>query len=244
MKLNALLMCRDQHALRILAAILDELEIEQEVCHSAPQALELIAQQYYSALVVDFDVPAAAQVAHMARLTPAQRRPVVFAMIGAHADIALTLQSGANFVLYKPLAAEQVARSVRAGRGFMKPDRRNSPRRKVDSLVYLRFGDVCPMPAIVLDVSEHGLAVQAAEPLPAAQVPLRFILPGTPELIEGAGDVVWADETGRSGIVFTALTPASQKHLKDWIVKRTPHAATRRPAQRSRKSRVPAMATQ
>jgi hypothetical protein len=36
-----------------------------------------------------------------------------------------------------------------------------------------------------------GCRVQAAEPVPAAEVPLRFILPGTAHLIEGSGEVMY-----------------------------------------------------
>ena len=61
----------------------------------------------------------------------------------------------------------------------MNPDRRRSPRHAVQALVYLHF-NVGELPALMLDVSEQGLALQAPEPLPSAQeVPLRFVLPGT-----------------------------------------------------------------
>jgi len=227
MKLNALLLCRQHESLAVLLNTLDELGIDEEMCSSAPEALELLAMGYYSALIVDFDLPGAAQVAHMARLTPAQRRPVVFAMIGARTDIGSTFHAGANFVLYKPLVFEQVSHSLRAGRAFMRPDRRRSGRKKTDSLVYLRFGDVGPLPALVLELSQDGLSVQAAEPIPAAEVPLRFILPGTSHLIEGTGEVMWADDSGRAGILFGDLSPTSRRQLRQWLAKREPMRTSR-----------------
>jgi CheY-like chemotaxis protein len=220
MKLNALLMCREHESLRMLVGALAELEIDEEVCVSEPEAMELLALGHYSALVVDFDLPGAAQVARMARLAPAQRRPVVFALIDALTDVGSTFQAGANFVLYKPLVREQMLRPLRAGRAFMLPDRRRSARQKTEALVYLRFGDVCPVPAVVLEVSEDGLSVQASEPLPAAEVPLRFILPGTAYMLEGSGEVTWADDNGRAGIFFSDLTPATRRQLKAWLAKR------------------------
>src|SRR5215468_2954609 len=241
MKLNALILCRQHESLSLLLNILDELGIDEEMCSTAPEALELLALGYYSALIVDFDLPGAAQVAHMARLTPAQRRPVVFAMIGAHTDVGSTFQAGANFVLYKPLVFEQVNHSLRAGRAFMQPDRRRSARQKTESLVYLRFGDVCPLPALVLELSRDGLSVQAAEPIPAAEVPLRFILPGTSHLIEGTGEVMWADDSGRAGILFGDLSPTSRRQLRQWLAKREPKRASRvKPAARHSKSRATA----
>ena len=44
-------------------------------------------------------------------------------MVSAFTPVGGAFQSGVNFVLYKPLAYEQVARSLRAGQGFMKPTR-------------------------------------------------------------------------------------------------------------------------
>jgi CheY-like chemotaxis protein len=243
MKLNALLLCRQHESLSLLLNTLDELGVDEEMCSSAPEALELLALGYYSALIVDFDLPGAAQVAHMARLTPAQRRPVVFAMIGAHTDVGSTFQAGANFVLYKPLVCEQVNHPLRAGRAFMRPDRRRSARQKTDSLVYLRFGDVCPLPALVLEVSQDGLSVQAAEPIPAAEVPLRFILPGTSHLIEGTGEVMWADDSGRAGILFGELSPTSRRQLRQWLSKREPKRTSRvKSVARHSKSRATAPA--
>lgn len=234
MKLNALLLCREQASLPLLVGALEELEVDEEMCASAEGAMELLALGHYSALVADFSLPGAAQVAHMARLLPAQRRPVVFAMIDARTDIAGTFQAGANFVLYKPLVEEQVLRSLRAGRAFMLPDRRRSARQKTELLVYLRFGDVCPVPALVLELSEDGLSVQAAEPVPAAEVPLRFILPGTAHLIEGSGEVMWADDSGRAGILFRELPAASRRQLRAWVAKWDSKKASR-----SRRMRVP-----
>ena len=154
MKLNALLMCREVEALRMLVAGLDELDIEEEACVTAPEAMELLAQGFYSALIVDFDLPNAATVAHMARLAPAKRRPVVLALISPKTDIASAYQAGANFIVYKPLEHGQMMRSLRAGRAFMQPDRRRSSRQKVESMVYLRFGDVCPLPALVTEATK------------------------------------------------------------------------------------------
>jgi hypothetical protein len=217
MKLNALLMCREVETLRMLVAGLDELDIDEEACVTAPEAMELLAQGFYSTLIVDFDLHNAATVAHMARLAPAKRRPVVLALIGPKTDVAAAYQAGANFVIYKPLDHGQMMRSMRAGKVFMQPDRRRSSREKIESMVYLRFGDVCPLPALVQEVSIDGLSVQAAEPLPAMEVPIRFILPGTVHMIEGTGDVVWADETGRAGILFRELHEDSRRQLRDWL---------------------------
>ena len=119
----------------------------------------------------------------------------------------------------------------------MRPDRRRSSRHQAESLVYLRFGDLCPTPAMVLDLNERGLLVQASEPLPPTRIPLRFILPGTEFLVEGRGDVVWADDSGRAGILFTELPASSQKQLKQWVSKREKKQSRATLTQKANKSR-------
>jgi PilZ domain len=220
MKLNALLVSQDRPSIRVLTALLDVLSIERQTCCSCGEAVESLVHGDHSALLIDFDLPGAGQVARMARMASPQRRPVVFAMVSAFTPVGGAFQSGVNFVLYKPLAYEQVARSLRAGQGFMKANPRHSQRHTLEALVYLQLG-VAPMPAIVLDLSEQGLALQAPEPLPPVQnVPLRFILPGTTHLVEATGKVIWADDDGRAGMFFSRLTPASRQHLKNWLAKR------------------------
>jgi DNA-binding NarL/FixJ family response regulator len=220
MKLNALVVSRDQPSLRVLAAVLDVLEIEHQTCSSSAEAVELLVHGHHSALLLDFDLPGAGQVARMAHMASPQRRPVVFAMVSAFTPVGGAFQSGVNFVLYKPMVCEQVVRSLRAGERFMKPNPRHSARHQLETLVYLQFG-VTAMPAIVLDLSEQGLALQAPEPLPQVQhVPLHFVLPGTSLSVEATGEVIWADDDGRAGIFFSDLTAASRNHLRSWLAKR------------------------
>jgi len=95
----------------------------------------------------------------------------------------------------------------------------------------------------VLDLHEQGLLVQAAEPLPAGELPLRFILPGTTHLIEGTGEVIWADDNGRAGIFPSELSSSSRKQLKNWMAKRSSKKPTARVSDRSKKARMPASST-
>lgn len=238
MKRTVLLMCRNQHAVRLLADLLEQLDVEQEVCLCADEALELLICGHYSALFLDFDLPEASQVARMARMAPAHRRPVVFAMVGALTHVGETFQAGANFILYKPLVAEQVMRSLRAGSAFMRADRRRSTREKLETLVYMQFG-IAQLPGLILNLSQHGLSLQAPEPLPGVQkVPLRFVLPGTSHLIEGTGEVIWADDEGRAGMLFSHLTTASRKYLRNWLAKRSAQKSAGRGAGRAERSRI------
>jgi CheY-like chemotaxis protein len=222
MKLNALTLCCHRDCIRQIAGALEDFDIRQQCCDSAQEGLELLARGNYSALLLDFDIPGAAQLTKLARLGPLDRRPVVFAMIGASTDIGGTFQAGANFVLYKPLSTEQLTRSLRAARGFMQADRRRSRRHKVETVVYLLYGKGMAIPALMIDLHEEGLSIQAAQPLPAVdEVPIHFLLPGTRNAVEGSAELVWADDSGRAGMFFRELKSSSKRHLNKWLARKT-----------------------
>ena len=82
MGINALVMSRSNGAVKVLVATFAELGIEYKVSASVSETLEILATEYHSALILDFDLPDAACVAKMARSVPEKRRPVLFGMIG------------------------------------------------------------------------------------------------------------------------------------------------------------------
>jgi CheY-like chemotaxis protein len=220
MGINALVMSRSNGAVKVLVAAFAELGIEYKVSASVPETLEILTTEHHSALIIDFDLPDAACVARMARSLPEKRRPVLFGMIGAATPVGSAFQAGANFVLYKALEPQQVLHSFRAARGFMRGDRRSSTRQKSETLAYLQFPTGI-VPALVVDVTEQGLSLQAAEGLtPLRGVPLRFLLPGTAEVIHATGDFIWADGNGRAGLFFSKIAPACQRALQSWLKKR------------------------
>jgi CheY-like chemotaxis protein len=217
MKLKALVMCRNQHCIQLIADALNEIHVEGQVCVSVAEATEFLLRAPYSALVVDFDMPGASQLASMARSLAPDRKPILFAMIGVLTPVGGAVQAGANFVLYKPLEPEQVAHSFRAAHAFMKADRRRTPRHRISALAYLDMGSGS---APVL-MTEQGIALQAAEILPALKkASLRFMLPDTQIVIEAAGEMIWSDNTGRAAVFFTRMAPTSRKHLSSWLAKR------------------------
>jgi CheY-like chemotaxis protein len=220
MKLNALLMCRNQQSVRLITAVLNESHVGAQVCGSAADASDLLLRIPYSAIILDFDLPDASQTASMVRALTGDRKPILFAMIGAMTPVGGAVQAGANFVLYKPLEPEQVRHSFHAAYPFMKADRRHTSRHKVSALAYLELAHGT-VPVLMLDLSEQGAALQAADKLPPVKaVSLRFILPETEIMIDAAGEMIWSEENGRAAMFFTRMTPTSRKHLNSWLAKR------------------------
>jgi CheY-like chemotaxis protein len=220
MKMSVLVMSRNTSAVKVLVAAFGELEMEYRVCYSASETIELLAAGQYSALVVDFDLPHTVEVAKTARVMPAKLKPALFGMVSATTSIASVFQAGGNFVLYKPLDLLQVLHSFRAVQSFMQKDGRRSSRQKSETLAYLHLPGGM-IPALVQDLSEQGIALQAAQPLmPLRGVPLRFLLPGTTNVVKATGDFIWSDKAGRAGLFFTDISVASRRDLQAWLKKR------------------------
>lgn len=220
MKLNALVMSRNHSAAKVLVAAFAELGIEYRMTFSASETLDILAEAHHSALVLDFDLPHAVEVARLARAASARRRPVLFGMLGAGLPIASVFKAGANFVLYKPLDLLQVLHSFRAAQAFMQPDRRGTARQKRETLAYLQL-PTGTVPALVNDLTEQGVSIQAAEELtPLRGMALRFLLPGTTQVVHATADFVWADTRGRAGLFFTELPAACRRDLELWLKKR------------------------
>ena len=227
MKLKSLIVCRNPHTVRLLAETLEGFDLRQDCCSSAQEAIELVARGSYAVLILDFDLPEAAKAAKIARMTSPNRRPVIFGMISATTKLEQTLRAGVNFPLYKPLQREQLAHSIRAAYGFVRQDRRRAPRYPVETVVYLLCGERRAIPTLMLNLSEEGFCVQAAEPLPTfEEVDVHFLLPGSRRAIEGKAELVWTDNAGRAGMFLSEMSIGTQRFLRNWLAR---HSDGQRP---------------
>jgi CheY-like chemotaxis protein len=222
MRQSAAVWCRDNSSLAILRACLEEQEIELLACKNGQKALEQILAGRCSTLIVDFDLDGAEEVMRMAALLPPPQKPELLAIARrAWPGTGEAFHSGANRILYRPLNPEEVRDAFRPERQPAKKAQRKAARHELKTLVYLDFGNATH-PAITIDISEHGLALQAPEPVPmSSNLHFRCALPGTDFTLDGHADVIWASEKGRAGLFFSKLSASSRKHLKKWLQKRS-----------------------
>ena len=256
----AAVFCSHAPSLRILRTALDEAGIDYLLCRSQQQALELTVGGECSLLIADFALPEAGELVRLASLLPPPQKPVVLAVAEEYPGTGEAFQSGANRILYSPLASAQVrdalqeillncrkrahrdshksgsakstrfasfTKSARLAKfsSLTKNDRRAAERSGIKTLVYLEL-ETGTLPAIGVDLSEQGLAVQAPEPIPArARMPFRCLLPGTGHTLRGLADVIWTDAQGRAGMFFSHLPPSSRKLLKQWLTRGSAHTA-------------------
>jgi FixJ family two-component response regulator len=219
MRQSAAVLCHDKKSLVTLRAALDDLGIDLLLCRSNQEALESVMTGHSSVLIVDFDLPGAQEAIRMANLLPASQKPALLAVASRiWPGTGQAFQSGAHRILYRPLELELVKDALKASRP--KSNRRKAARYDAKTLVYLELENRT-LAGVSIDIGEHGLALQATEPVPmSSNVTFRCVLPGTDKTVHGHADVMWAGDHGRAGLFFSKLTPAARRDLKQWLHKR------------------------
>ena len=95
------------------------------------------------------------------------------------------------------------------------PERRKNPRIAMERLAYIQIGP--NNGGFVLNVSSGGLSFQSAVPVERNHT-LRFSLSAGKRTIDACGELVWTDETGKSGGVrFTTLSSEADEQISSWL---------------------------
>ncbi len=97
------------------------------------------------------------------------------------------------------------------------PDRRRHLRQQVRSLAYVEMGE--DNGGLIIDISEGGLAVQAAVALIGDHLPqIRFQLPQSENWVEAGGQIAWTGKSRKQvGVEFADLPEDARNQIRDWI---------------------------
>ena len=220
MTFQSLLVCKDEQATDVLTSVLAGFGLGVQVC-GYPDALCRLTEQKFDAVIVDYDDPhSAALVLQNAYQASAGHNTVTVALLNDKTKVRHVFGAGANFVLYKPVSQQQAEASLRAAIALIKRERRTSFRVPVQLPVKLRVANATEeMEGILLDLSEDGLDVLAAQPLcPAATINARFALPDQEAELDVRGEVAWANPNGESGVRYTDLPDNLRRTLREWVI--------------------------
>lgn len=220
MSFQALLVSKDGEATGTLKPVLAGFGVEVQTC-GYPEALIRLSEQRFDAVIVDFDDPHSASLI-LQNLLSVGRAPVTVALLTDQTKVRNVFGAGANFVLYKPISKVQAESSLRAATALIKRERRRSFRVPVQVPVRLSVENGPEMEGILLDLSEEGMDVLAAQPLcPAATIAAHFILLDGTEL-DLKGEVAWANPNGQSGVRLVELSEKLRGTLKAWVTSNAP----------------------
>jgi CheY-like chemotaxis protein len=221
MALQSLLLSRDDDVIRVLRRVLNDLEIDVEVCEASASAGEQLARRKWDAIIIDCDdVHGAVDVLRTVRRMPSNKTSTTFAIINGITSVRSAFELGANLALEKPLTPDRAKHSFRAAYGMMLAERRRYYRHPVDMAVTMKFGDkdsgrTHEVFADAVNISEGGMAVKlkSEPPQTKAVATLHFMLPGTKNWIETPGSIAWADGEGLAGIRFESPPYSVKEHL-------------------------------
>jgi periplasmic protein TonB len=99
-------------------------------------------------------------------------------------------------------------------------DRRAHPRQRIRSLAYVHLGE--SNGGIVLNISEGGIAVQAAEALDVdeGRLAMRIEIPRSRKRLEVSGEVMWVGESRKeAGLRFVDLSEEALKRIRSWMAR-------------------------
>ena len=223
MTLQSLLVSKDEQAVAVLTPILTGFGLGVHCCGYA-DALGRIADQKFDAVIVDYDDPhSAALVLQNAYHASPGNNTVSVVLLSDKSKVRSVFGAGANFVLYKPMSEQQAEATLRAATALMKRERRRSFRVPVQIPLQLQVENGTEMEGILLDLSEDGLDLLAAQPLcPAANIRAYFCLPESDNEMRIRGEVAWANPNGESGVRFIDLAENLRDVLKAWVLRNAP----------------------
>jgi uncharacterized protein (TIGR02266 family) len=137
--------------------------------------------------------------------------------IASAAEVRALASLGVSGYMNEYVAVQHIVPSLSP---HLLPDennRRSSPRVVLGISVSYRVGNTIAS-ALTLNISQGGLAVRTANPLPVgSQVRTRFRLPGAGRELDIEARVAWADRRLGMGLQFTKVDPAAEVLISDFV---------------------------
>jgi len=224
MTLKSLVLSSDEKIVRVLRRTLSDLDIGVEHCASAEAALRKLTRDRFEAIIVDCADAGSEAVLRSARNAPCNKRAVAVAILDPVIGLRSAFETGAHFVLYKPVSSERAKTSFRAARALMKRERRRNSRVSIlipvtisqpDSGTHLKVNST--------DLSEGGLAVKLPRNTrPTGRWQVSFTLPGSSAALQVAAEFAWEGTGMQAGLRFVDLSPALSRQLRDWLARNSP----------------------
>jgi len=218
MAVSALLVCREDESIRVLRRVLDELGIAVEMSDDPGRAFVAVNQHKYDAVIVDCDdLAGGAGRMRDLRRGASNRMAIVFALTNG-TTVRGAFDMGANFVLEKPIAPERASRTFRAAHGLVMRERRRYSRQQVNVPALLTLSDGMEVRAVIVDVSEGGVALKGVDPsLEGTFVRLNFELPSVRRHFEIRAEISWIGPEGRAGVRFSSISEYARNELTRWL---------------------------
>ncbi len=222
---SALLVSQDRLPLESIGKVFDELGVDLHLVRSAAEVERLLRSSRFDLMICDYDTPGISELSFLGKGT----RWRGISMVIAHGSSVRHLTGKKiHFTLNKPATTDLLARGLKAAYSTMARQRLTAYRhtvalKPVAGTLLHRGSQWALGPAVISDLSQTGLCLNAPEPLPQdGLISVNFPLPESSEQVQVLGTVVWSNPSGKSGIKFNHIPAKQQKLLQDRLIARLP----------------------
>jgi c-di-GMP-binding flagellar brake protein YcgR len=165
-------------------------------------------------------------VLRSARSAVWNKRSVAVAIVEPATGLRSVFDTGAHFVLYKPVSTERAKSSFRAARALMKRERRRNLRLPVQIPMLIKNPQSgATLKVTTTDLSEGGMAVQVPKGnRPSGRWDVSFTLPGTEFVLVATAEFAWEGTAAQAGLRFAALSPEAAQQLRGWLKCNSPES--------------------
>ena len=225
MQFNCLIFCDEPKSLSVLRAAMEKCEMRPQVCTQLAEAERLLKSSRVNCVVADCDdLDQGRQFLKNIRSGRSNRSAVSLAIVNGNTSVRDAYAMGANFVLEKPLLADLLLRTLRAGQGFMLAQERHIFRRPVDIEATVK-SETGTHRFQARNISENGIRLKNVGGLLKARqlVTLTFWLPGRDTRVECKGEVLWVHPSGEAGLSLTYDQAAYAKKVQSWLREQFEH---------------------
>ncbi len=219
MTLSSLLVCADDASVQVLKRVLEELDVQVELCADVARAAVRLAQERFDLIILDCEKQGdVTSLLHEARTSRLNDTSLAVVVVGGQENIREIFSLGVNFVLYKPVSYDRALSSFRAAQNLLYRDKRHKARAVVHTHATVDYAGGEQAKATLVDLAEDGMAVNFGKRLPpTCKVYFQFQLPGQTANVRLSGQVVWQDWNGRAGIHFVDVPQTSRRVLQEWL---------------------------
>jgi hypothetical protein len=217
---SALVISDDEATVKQLTEGMRQFAISAEVCRDASFALQSLNRRHFEAVVVDLKMYQAKEIMEKVRFCPSNQTSTTFAITDGPQSTS-GFNTGANFVLERPLSEESLNRSLRVAYGIIMRERRRYFRCPMVIPVVVRNPEGREVQYETINISESGIGIRIPPPVHSGtEVGVRFDLPQTQTRFLVQSKICWSDPAGRTGLQFLNLSRPQKTELQAWLAHR------------------------
>ena len=233
---RVLLLSSDNKVIQSLSQTARPMAIQVEACNDPELAITKLSTSKFEGVIVDLALKQGFNFLTRLRALSSNKSAVSYAVLSQNLEQLAAFQAGANFVFERPVS-HSAARVFKASYSLMVREKRRYFRYPMKAEVLLRFGGEAEFPGMSLNLSEAGISLNSGRPTRVgSKISLRLRLPGGTEYLQLAGEVCWAEPSGRMGIHLRNLAPEVAQTLREFLTEQVEEALRLQPATASQQS--------